>query len=185
MTQFQETLDAISIRFDTQLERDLFNLLEKAQLTIAVSEFVTGGSLLSKLTRLSHHSPLILGGVVGSTPAMQVNFGDVSASHIRQYGMQSREGVMALVKSISDRTLANISIATSGQIQFLPEMGPHYCKADIWVGYLFLGQEKLDHVVLEGDDANVRMKVVQSVLMKLKGWFTHYIAKNPQQKGEL
>lgn len=174
---FQEALDAVSLKFSTDLERELGRLIEAAKLSIAVSEFVSGGDVLSKLTELSHGSHLILGGVVGSSPAMQVHFGGVSATHIRQYGIQSREGVLALAESISDRTQANISIATSGNVQFFPDIGPHFCRADVWAGYIFLGQHRLDHVVLEGKDQDVRLKILQLVLMKLKGWLSHYVAE--------
>lgn len=184
MVLFQEALDSISVKFDTTLDREVFRLIESAQLTIAVSEFISGGALLSKLTQLSHQSPLILGGVVGSTPAMQVQFGGVPASLIRRYGIQSKEGVMALATALSDRAQANVSIATSGNIQFIPELGPNYCRADVWVGYLFLGQERLDHVVLEGDDTDVRSKILQLVLMKLKGMLAHYVAQTSHAKGE-
>ena len=92
----------------------LIKLLTKKKLKISFAESCTGGLLASSITSISGASKIFNLGLVTYSNQAKVKFLKVNKNIIKKYGAVSYECCLAMVKSLSKISKANINVSITG-----------------------------------------------------------------------
>ncbi len=99
---------------DTQLEKVVGELLKERGLSVSTAESCTGGRISSALTSVPGSSEYFLGSVIAYSNDMKINFLQVKAEDIENYGAVSEQVVCQMAEGIRLKTKSDYGIATSG-----------------------------------------------------------------------
>ena len=99
---------------DEPLERQLYELLKKKNLTISVAESCTGGAVSAKIVTQAGISDYFIGGMVSYSNKIKINQLKVNQQTIEKYGAVSEQTVCEMAKKISELYHTDIGVATSG-----------------------------------------------------------------------
>ena len=133
---------------------NIIEALKNKNLTISTAESLTGGMIASKICEISGASNYFNGGIVSYTKETKNKLLGLSLDDIEKYGVYSYETVVAMAKSIKEKTNSNISIATSG----VAGPGPDEGVSAGTVFYCFIINDKIikDKKIFEGNRNEVR-----------------------------
>ena len=92
----------------------LFLILKRKNLKLAVVESCTGGQLSSAITSISGASKIFNLGLITYSNQAKIKVLKVSKKIISRYGAVSRECCLAMVKSLSKISKANINVSITG-----------------------------------------------------------------------
>ncbi|MDR0324501.1 MAG: competence/damage-inducible protein A [Oscillospiraceae bacterium] len=96
------------------LESVVLDLLERANVRLAVAESCTGGMVAAKLTGVPGASKRFMGGVVAYAREVKVNVLKVPDELIDKYGMVSEEVAAAMARGVCDVTGAELGLGLTG-----------------------------------------------------------------------
>ena len=112
--EFQQFFNVESEKSVDDCMHELASLLKSNNFTIAVIESITGGGLARKIVETAGCSSYFLGGVVAYSPALKVQLGQVNPKTISTHGVISAAVAEEMATGIKQRTMADITIATTG-----------------------------------------------------------------------
>ena len=96
------------------IPRVLGNLLRKQNLTIAVAESCTGGSVAKAITSIEGSSDYFVGSVVAYQNRLKQSLLGVSEETLNTHGAVSEATIIEMAKGVRNSLKADIGIATSG-----------------------------------------------------------------------
>ncbi len=114
------------------LENQIGSLLSRKNLTLAVAESCTGGSIAKKITAVPGASNYFKGAIVAYSAAIKINELNVSKNLIEKHTVVSAEVAKAMAMGIQQKFNANFAIATTGNA------GPTTDKTDETVGTVYI-----------------------------------------------
>ncbi|MDN3504414.1 MAG: nicotinamide-nucleotide amidohydrolase family protein [Rhabdochlamydiaceae bacterium] len=99
---------------DGSIEMALHDLMIKKGLTLSTAESCTGGTISSKITRISGASDYFLGGVVSYTNDVKMKVLGVNPATLRDFGAVSHECVKQMASGARSLCSSDYAIAISG-----------------------------------------------------------------------
>ena len=71
--QFQEEFDEARIYYDSLLDRDLFSLFKKSELTLSIAEGYTGGLISQRINKFHGSNTFFKAGLISNDIKTQIN----------------------------------------------------------------------------------------------------------------
>ena len=125
------------------LANKLVKELIKKKLKISFAESCTGGMLSSRITSISGSSKVFNLGLVTYSNKAKINILKVPKKIIQKYGSVSKECCLAMVKSLSKISKANISVSITGIA------GPNGGTKLKPVGLVYIGIKKGNKIIIQ------------------------------------
>lgn len=143
-------------------DKQVAELLQKSNQTIAVAESLTGGLISAHLSALAGSSNYFIGSIVCYHTRIKVTEVGVPAAVISQYGAASKETAIALAEGIRKKFKTNIGLSATGAA------GP-LAQAPAPVGKAFVALTSNTGVDwkefnLQGTRSEIREKAAQAAL---------------------
>lgn len=111
--------------------KEVFNLLNTRNLTIAFAESITAGSLASDLVSNAGASLVFELGLITYSNKMKKDFLNVKKSIIDEHGVVSEEVVKIMATNVKKLANSDIGVATSGNAG--PKALKNSSVGDVWV----------------------------------------------------
>ncbi len=99
---------------EIELEEALGRLIAEKKLSLATAESFTGGLLGDLLTNIPGSSSYFLGGMVTYSNESKIQFLDVQADTLKQYGAVSEQTALEMVRGVQRRFASDCALATTG-----------------------------------------------------------------------
>ena len=103
------------------MEQSIIQILKSKQLSLSVSESMTGGLLAHKLVSIAGASHVFKGGLVCYQDHIKIDVLKVSESLIQTYGVVSKEVANAMASQTIDIFQSDIAMSITGYAE-----NPHY-----------------------------------------------------------
>ncbi len=165
ISQIEQVFDEqIYNNADISLQQTLVDFLSENNLTIAIAESCTGGTLCAKITEVPGASEVFYEGVVSYTnSSKQLRLG-VKRDTLIKYGAVSKETALEMAKGVLDDK-ADIGISITGIA------GPKGGSLEKPVGLVYIAVvsdigEDVFEFIFSGDREEVRQKSVNTALYK-------------------
>lgn len=118
---------------NTDLAKEIYNILLKRKLTISLAESCTGGLISHRLTQIPGSSKVFKGSYVVYSNEAKINLLDIDREIIKKQGAVSKKTALMMAKNIKDKFGTNIGIGVTGIA------GPGGGTADKPVGLVYIG----------------------------------------------
>jgi len=118
---------------NTDLAKEIYNILLKRKLTISLAESCTGGLISHRLTQIPGSSKVFKGSYVVYSNEAKINLLDIDREIIKKQGAVSKKTALIMAKNIKDKFGTNIGIGVTGIA------GPGGGTADKPVGLVYIG----------------------------------------------
>ncbi|ELL44658.1 CinA family protein [Spiroplasma melliferum] len=94
--------------------KELVQLLQQKQMTIAAYESITGGLFSHYITNVPNASQVFLGSIVTYTNEIKIKVGHVSQSIITKYGVVSKETAEAMAFACQKQFNSDLAVSFTG-----------------------------------------------------------------------
>jgi len=118
---------------NTDLAKEIYNILLKRKLTISLAESCTGGLISHRLTQIPGSSKVFKGSYVVYSNEAKINLLDIDREIIKKQGAVSKKTALMMAKNIKDKFGTNIGIGVTGIA------GPGGGTADKPIGLVYIG----------------------------------------------
>ena len=151
---------------DTEIIRQVADLLQNSSQMLATAESCTGGMIAAACTDLAGSSNWFERGFVTYSNAAKTELLGVDAALIVQHGAVSEPVARAMAEGAIAHSKAHVSVAVTGVA------GPGGGSADkpvgtVWFGWSVGGRVTSERVLFDGDRAAVRAATVRHALQRL------------------
>lgn len=106
--------DIVFARDESSLSEVVGKLLREKQMTMAVAESCTGGTIAQMITSVPGSSDYFAGGAVAYSIHLKQTLLGVDASVIEQHGVVSEQVVGSMAEGVRKQTGADVALATTG-----------------------------------------------------------------------
>ncbi|MCJ7554188.1 MAG: nicotinamide-nucleotide amidohydrolase family protein, partial [Ignavibacteriaceae bacterium] len=120
-------------RGEEKLEETVGRLLKERDLTLAIAESCTGGSICNLITNISGSSKYFERGVISYSNAAKVEILKVDEDTLTEFGAVSQEVAMQMAEGVRSTSGAGIGISVTGIL------GPTGATTDKPVGLVYIG----------------------------------------------
>ncbi len=120
-------------RGEEKLEETVGRLLKERDLTLAIAESCTGGSICNLITNISGSSMYFERGVISYSNAAKVEILNVDEDTLTKFGAVSQEVAMQMAEGVRSTSGAGIGISVTGIL------GPTGATTDKPVGLVYIG----------------------------------------------
>ena len=161
--QFQEEFDEARIYYDSLLDRELFSLFKKSELTLSIAEGYTGGLITQRINKFHGSSSFFKAGLISNNIKTQIKLFNISPSIIKENGLNSIETISDILSSLSKTYDTNICIANIGT-----KHNDNTTEDCCFFGIKINGEIKTKKLLLSGGLESKRKTVIQGCLSQLK-----------------
>ena len=161
--QFQEEFDEARIYYDSLLDRDLFSLFKKSQLTLSIAEGYTGGLISQRISKFHGSHTFFKAGLISADIKTQIKLFNISPSVIRKHGLNSIESINSILESLNKIYNTDICIANIGT-----KHNDNTTEESCFFGIKINNEIKTKQLLLSGGLETKRKTVIQSSLSILK-----------------
>jgi len=133
------------------LEEEILQICKAKSVTLAVAESITGGTITSKLVKISGASSYLKGGITTYFTETKTQILGVSAETIEKEGVVSEEVALKMAEGVKNLFQTDFALATTGYAE-PPEKGK---LGSVWIGFAGQNRELLaQHETLVFDRQN-------------------------------
>jgi nicotinamide-nucleotide amidase len=144
----------------------IHELLQRQDLTVAVAESCTGGSIATELTSVSGSSRSFVGGIVAYDNAVKIDMLGVAQATLQRTGAVSEETALEMAQGARARLGSDVAVSTTGVA------GPTGGSPDkpvglVWLGLAGLRGTRAVKLNLVGDRAAIQRRATIAALALL------------------
>lgn len=159
--------DAIYAEGDTSLEATVAQMLIERQMTISISESLTGGLLTANFVEVPGISQVLIEGVVAYSNESKKRRLGVKSDTLAEFGAVSPETAAEMAKGVAEKSGADIGISTTGIAG--PDGGTEEKPVGLaYIGLCIDGEVKTKEMRFIGSREKIRNGVVYSALNWLR-----------------
>ena len=161
--QFQEEFDEARIYYDSLLDRELFSLFKKTQLTLSIAEGYTGGSISQRINKFHGSYSFFKAGLISADIKTQIKLFNISPSIIRDNGLNSIETVTDILLKLNKTFSTDICITNIGT-----KHNDNTTEDCCFYGIMINDEIKTKKLLLSGGLESKRKTIIQGCLSHLK-----------------